>query len=323
MVAGGIQPLEQRKTKPREGPPRGRCRDPTPLSRGFTLIELLVVLSIVALLMGALLPALQGARKRARAVVCRTHLKQWGTTLALYLEERDGRLALAPPGLMPGLSLLRGVNLNLTSLRTDPNALKRYHAVETRGIGCCPMATRTTGTLGLRGMSTGQVLLEMSLGGTFLAWGILTPTPPFRGSYGINRNLFAPSMFVGSDILAGGSQRELNLYALKQCGSIPALLDAAGPNAWMVKADEPPPKWEPSDAHPSSASLLTNTYLCINRHNGTLNTLFLDWSVRPIGLKELWTLKWHGKFDTAGPWTRAGGVEPEDWPEWLRKFKDY
>ena len=54
-----------------------------------------MVIAIIALLMAVLLPALQGARKRARAVVCRVHLKQWGTTLALYLEDREGRLARA------------------------------------------------------------------------------------------------------------------------------------------------------------------------------------------------------------------------------------
>jgi hypothetical protein len=42
-----------------------------------------------------------------------------------------------------------------------------------------------------------------------------------------------------------------------------------------------------------------------------------------VGLKELWTLKWHRSFNTAGPWTKAGGVSPEDWPEWIRPFKDY
>jgi prepilin-type processing-associated H-X9-DG protein len=62
---------------------------------------------------------------------------------------------------------------------------------------------------------------------------------------------------------------------------------------------------------------------CINRHNGYVNGLFLDWSVRRVGLKELWTLKWHMQFDTANAWTKAGGVQPEDWPAWMRGFKDY
>ena len=61
----------------------------SPVSRGsaFTLIELLVVIAIVALLMAVLAPAVQRARKQARAVVCRAHLRQWGTPLALYMED--------------------------------------------------------------------------------------------------------------------------------------------------------------------------------------------------------------------------------------------
>ena len=27
--------------------------------------------------------------------------------------------------------------------------------------------------------------------------------------------------------------------------------------------------------------------------------------------------------NTAGPWTKAGGAQPDDWPQWMRKFKDY
>jgi hypothetical protein len=49
----------------------------------------------------------------------------------------------------------------------------------------------------------------------------------------------------------------------------------------------------------------------------------MDYSARKVGLKELWTLKWHKSFNTAGAWTFAGGVQPENWPEWIRTFKDY
>jgi hypothetical protein len=62
---------------------------------------------------------------------------------------------------------------------------------------------------------------------------------------------------------------------------------------------------------------------CVNRHDGFLNSLFCDYSVRKVGVKELWTLKWHKSYDVAGPYTRAGGMNPGDWPVWMRNFKDY
>jgi len=49
----------------------------------------------------------------------------------------------------------------------------------------------------------------------------------------------------------------------------------------------------------------------------------MDWSARRVGIKELWTLKWHREYETVNAWTKAGGVLPDDWPVWLRSYKDY
>lgn len=71
---------------------------PTPASaysRGFTLVELLVVLTIIAVLITLLLPALSKVKTQANAVVCATNLRNLGQAIHLYATENKN---MVPPG---------------------------------------------------------------------------------------------------------------------------------------------------------------------------------------------------------------------------------
>ena len=57
---------------------------------GFTLIELLVVISIIALLVAMLLPAIGMVREVARESVCRNGLRQIGMAVQAYATENEG-----------------------------------------------------------------------------------------------------------------------------------------------------------------------------------------------------------------------------------------
>ena len=56
----------------------------------------------------------------------------------------------------------------------------------------------------------------------------------------------------------------------------------------------------------------------IDRHSGGVSVVYMDGSCVNVGLKVLWKLKWHKKFDT----NNAQTLPTANWPEWMRRFKD-
>jgi prepilin-type N-terminal cleavage/methylation domain-containing protein/prepilin-type processing-associated H-X9-DG protein len=58
-------------------------------SRGFTLIELLVVIAIIAILAAILFPVFAQARESARRISCLSNLRQYGTSVMMYVQDYD------------------------------------------------------------------------------------------------------------------------------------------------------------------------------------------------------------------------------------------
>ncbi len=70
-------------------------------SHGFTLIELLVVISIIAILIALLLPALARAKILAERIECASNLRQIGIAMQEYADEYRGQYPLADVGEYP------------------------------------------------------------------------------------------------------------------------------------------------------------------------------------------------------------------------------
>ncbi|MGE5293877.1 MAG: type II secretion system protein [Solirubrobacterales bacterium] len=269
---------------------------------GFTLIELLVVISIIAVLMAILVPAISRARKTAQAAVCLAHLRQWGTVFFLYTADNNGRFwteqnvwqtGVEQGGWMPYLSRLYG---DVDKFRLCPSASK------------------------LNGVSGG-------IGTTFQRWG---PGPIMvahrfgpdadknYGSYGINlwiNSVDAPSTMGWR----GQPQRQWKTTQVPRTSEIPMVSDCTwfGTNPVSLydrtssNGGRPTPTrdwWEQKNPDEPGDWDWDMARLTIDRHSRGINMTLMDGAARKVILTELWELRWHREYepvhDAEIPWLK-------------------
>ncbi len=276
--------------------------------RGFTLIELLVVIAIIALLMAILMPALQRVKGQAQAIACQARLKEWGLIYKLYTDDYNGYLP-------------EGWGKDETTLW--PNAFRDYYK-DNWDMLLCPTATREMENSGDWGtFKAAYRTLATPGGGSYryvFSYGNNSWTDYMHGDRGDRLEQWFWKNVNNNTTVAPGTRNIIGKAV--SANTIPVFGDSTWHDAWPRDMDTP--------ALTPDAFGIGNTgttgelnHFCINRHDGFVGMLFLDWSARRVGLKELWALKWHRAFNTMGAWTKAGGVRPEDWPVWLRRFKEY
>jgi len=129
--------------------------------KGFTLIELLVVISIIALLLAILLPALGRAKEQAQKTRCLANLKQIG--LAMHLYASDYNYLLPRAELRPGVAIYTGIDMRWPILFMPyvgglSDKFENYYELEIYDCPSYPLKEQTvdycTNAFDLKGTST-------------------------------------------------------------------------------------------------------------------------------------------------------------------------
>ena len=270
--------------------------------KGFTLIELLVVIAIIALLMAILMPALKRAKDQAKDVVCQSNLRHWGIVFNMYSGDFDDKLM--------------DMNEYNGNWMSHAWVTLMYPYYRTFDICMCPSAiyewskmvnySHPLAAWDFRILEDDLIIEEFD---TYY----LVGNEYAYGSYGKNPWVSEPSTdSIGDDFYS--YKNYFQTVLIKNASRTPLFGDCNYTGGFPHVHDEPVETWlhGPVDLTPPGEINRWN----LDRHNLSVNLLFLDYSVRKVGLKQLWQLRW-SKEDG---W---GNLDPVEWPEWMRNAKNY
>ena len=243
--------------------------------KGFTLIELLVVISIIAMLLAILMPALGMVKEKARTVVCRSNVRQLGFAAILYTGDNEG--------IMPSLNYERMWLQDITEYLENVDEV-RY----------CPSAKTKPDP---------DVRDPYIFGDAKTSWMwdyFKDLYEPEYGSYSINWWLY------GKPTSDANNKFWKTFDRVKRPQQTPVF----GDSKWI---DAAPDSGDTclADYDLGGKATTQGGSMCrfmLNRHRDIIDFVFVDGHAEPVELSELWSLKWNTQFKTKHNVTRDDGT---------------
>lgn len=245
---------------------------------GFTLIELLVVISIIALLISILMPALGRARKQAKASVCMTNLRSMGQAHKIHNVETEGKMVDIWENNVMWIEKLTEYTKN-DDMKTCPEAIKLIPNAIFR-------------------IDDQEDFARLEWGGAKYAWATkYTETDrTVLASYGMNAWVQSGRMWAMTNESNKSKHWGGNDYTGANPSEIPVTLDCVYREAVVSDRDRPPT--QPYDTYIPVGGRGEMRRFTMKRHKDGINGVFMDGHAEYIDIPRLWTLKWYRGFET-------------------------
>lgn len=257
-------------------------------SRAFTLAELMVSVSIIAILMSVLIPALSNTREVARNVRCQANLRQIGNAIRLYADDYRGKLMpMDTSADTEWYNLIRPfVGQAGYADSADESA--------SENIGLCPSA-KTPANAGA---------VKYSFGDAYTSWTWNFDT----GSYGSNNWLrpdgdayYNDGGFNENTLFSGRSDWFFNtLTSAEFPAETPVIADCNWVGGWPEEKGLPPDDLV-AGRYGHGRQRFMARFAIIRHLERSVNVVHVDGHVDAVELGGLWRLNWHKGWDDPDP----------------------